>query len=83
MLLELQRLIGGTQTTDSVTGLIKLRFIGLERVYEAYGIEAIVHLLSDIGERLAIRFEPGESLARPHEYIFAVYAQEAAFGSEQ
>ena len=72
MLLELQRLMGGTQTTDSVTGLIKLRFIGLERVYEAYGIEAILHLLSDIGERLASRLEPGESLARSHEYIFAI-----------
>ena len=72
MLLELQRFMGGTQTTDSVTGLIKLRFIGLERVYEAYGIEAILHLLSDIGERLADRLEPGESLARAHEYIFAI-----------
>ena len=72
MLLELQRLIDGTQTTDSATGLIKLRFIDLERVYEAYGIEAILHLLSDIGERLANRLEPSESLARPYEYIFAI-----------
>ena len=72
MLLELQRHIDGTQSTESVTGLIKLRFIGLERVYEAYGIEAILQLLSDIGERLASRLEPSEFLARSHEHIFAI-----------
>ena len=72
MLLKLQRFIGGTQTTDSATGLIKLQFKDLERVYEAYGIEAILHLLSDIGERLENRLERGESLARSHEYIFAI-----------
>ena len=72
MLLELQRLIGGTQITDSVTGLVKLQFKTLERVYEGYGIEAIIQLLSDIAERLASRLEPGESLARSHEYLFAI-----------
>ena len=72
MVSELQGLIDEAVTSDSMTGLVSLQFRRLNRVAQAYGVEAINQLLFDIGERLAGRLEPSESLARSHEHAFAV-----------
>lgn len=72
MLLRLQRLIDEKAASHSVTGLVSLQFRRLDRIDQAFGVEAINHLLSDIARRLGNRLEAGESLARSHEYTFAV-----------
>lgn len=72
MLLRLQRLIDETQATHSATGLASLQFKRLGRVDQAFGVEAINQLLSEIGERLDNLLEPNEFLARSHEHTFAV-----------
>ncbi|MDX1588445.1 MAG: diguanylate cyclase [Oleiphilaceae bacterium] len=72
LLLRLQRLIDDTASPHTVTGLVSLQFRRLERVDQAFGVETINHLLSDIGKRLANRLEASESLARSHETTFAV-----------
>ena len=72
MVSELQGLIDEAITSDSMTGLVSLQFRRLNRVAQAYGVEATNQLLFDIGERLAGRLEPSESLARSHEHAFAV-----------
>lgn len=72
MLLRLQRLIDERAASHSVTGLVSLQFRRLDRIDQAFGVEAINHLLSEIARRLGNRLEAGESLARSHEYTFAV-----------
>lgn len=72
MLLRLQRRIDETAAARSVTGLVSLQFRRLDRIDQAFGVEAINHLLSDIAKRLGNRLEANESLARSHEYTFAV-----------
>jgi PAS domain S-box-containing protein len=72
MLLQIQRLVDDAPTPDSVVGLVSLHFKRLDRVDQAFGVDAINQLLSDIGERLGHRLESRESLARSHEHIFAV-----------
>ncbi|MFO7955454.1 putative bifunctional diguanylate cyclase/phosphodiesterase, partial [Thioalkalivibrio sp.] len=54
-----------------VTGIVSLHFRRLDRVDQAFGIEALNQLLNDIGERLGNRLEANESLARSHEHTFA------------
>lgn len=72
MLLRLQRLIDETAASQSVTGLVSLQFRRLDRIDQAFGVEAVNKLLSDIAKRLGHRLELSESLARSHEYTFAV-----------
>jgi len=72
MLLRLQRLIDETAAVHSVTGLVSLQFRRLDRVDQAFGVEAINELLSDIGKRIGNRLEASESLARSHVHTFAV-----------
>ena len=72
MLLRLQRLIDETAASQSVIGLVSLQFRRLDRIDQAFGVEAVNQLLSDIAKRLGHRLELNESLARPHEYTFAV-----------
>ncbi|MGM0594111.1 MAG: putative bifunctional diguanylate cyclase/phosphodiesterase [Pseudomonadota bacterium] len=72
MLLRMQRLIDETTASQSVTGLVSLQFRRLDRIDQAFGVEAVNQLLSDIAKRLGHRLELSESLARPHEYTFAV-----------
>jgi len=72
LLWELQRHISWIQTDAPVVGLVELQLRGLERVYEAHGIEATLQLLSDIGERFANTLEPSAFIARPHEHRFAI-----------
>lgn len=72
MLLRLQRLIDETAAGHSVTGLVSLQFRRLDRVDQAFGVEAINQLLSDIGKRIGNRLKESESLARSHEHTFAV-----------
>lgn len=72
MLLRLQRLIDETAASQSVTGLVSLQFMRLDRIDQAFGVEAVNQLLSDIARRLGHRLELSESLARSHEYTFAV-----------
>lgn len=80
MLLRLQRLIDETAATQSVTGLVSLQFRRLDRIDQAFGVEAINQLLIDIAKRLGNRLEARESLARSHEYIFAVIVSSDALG---
>lgn len=72
MLLRLQRLIDEAEAAHSVTGIVSLHFRRLDRVDQAFGIEALNQLLNDIGERLDSRLEANESLARSHEHTFAI-----------
>lgn len=72
MLLRLQRLIDETAGSESVTGLVSLHFRRLDRIDQAFGVEAINQLLSDIAKRLGQQLEWGESLARSHAHTFAV-----------
>ena len=72
MLLRLQRFIDETSGSHLVTGLVSIQFRRLERIDQAFGVEAINHLLTDIAKRLGNRLEARESLARSHEYTFAV-----------
>ena len=72
MVLRLQRLIDERQGADTVSGLVSLHFGRLGRVDQAFGVEAINQLLSDIAERLGSRLETNESIARCHEHTFAI-----------
>jgi len=72
MLLRPQHLLDGTQTPDSITGVVALQFKRLHRFNQVFGFEAINQLLGDINERLSSRLEAGESVARLHEHTFAV-----------
>ncbi len=72
MLSRLQRLIDDSKASHSATGLVSLQFMRLNRVDQAFGVEAINLLLSDIGVRLGNRLEADESLARSHEHTFAI-----------
>ena len=72
MLLRLQRLIDAAAAENSVTGLVSLQFRRLDRVDQAFGVEAVNHHLNDIGKRLDNRLEASESLARSHEHTFAI-----------
>ncbi|MCG6657976.1 EAL domain-containing protein [Halomonas campisalis] len=71
MLLRLQRLIDETAAAHSVTGIVSLQFRRLDRIDQAFGVEAINQLLCDISERLESRLEATESLARSHAHTFA------------
>ena len=81
MLLRLQRRIDETAASQSVTGLVSLQFRRLDRIDQAYGVEAINQLLNDIAKRLDNRLELSESLARSHEYTFAVIVSADADGA--
>jgi PAS domain S-box-containing protein len=72
MLLRLQRLIDEMATAHAVTGIVSMQFRRLDRVDQAFGVEAINDLLSDIGQRLCDHLEASESLARSHEHTFAI-----------
>ncbi len=72
MLLHLQNLIDYKESTNSVTGLVSLHLRRLDRIDQAYGVEAINQLLIDIGERLNKQLVPGECLARSYEHTFSV-----------
>jgi len=72
MLLRLQRLIDAAAVGQTVTGLVSLQFRRLDRVDQAFGVEAINNLLSDLGKRLGNRLGANESLAHSHEHTFAV-----------
>ncbi|MEX0828019.1 MAG: EAL domain-containing protein [Haliea sp.] len=72
MLLRLQRFIDEAAAVQSVTGLVSLQFRRLERVDQASGVPAVGKLLDDIGKRLDNQLRASESLARSHEYTFAV-----------
>lgn len=72
MIFRLQRFIDEAEAACAATGLVSLQFRRLQRVDQAFGVEAMVNLLSDIGERLDSRLEAGESLARHHEHNFAI-----------
>lgn len=72
MLLRLQRLIDAAATANLVTGLVSLQFRRLDRVDQAFGVEAVNQLLNDIGKRLDNRLDASESLARSHECTFAI-----------
>lgn len=80
MLMRLQRLIDETLPSQSVTGLVSLKFRRLDRIDQAFGVEAINQLLNDIAKRLGHRLELSESLARSHEYTFAVIVSAEADG---
>ena len=81
MLLRLQRLIDETAATQSVTGLVSLQFRRLDRIDQAFGVEAVNQLLMDIAKRLGHRLELSESLARSHEHTFAVIVSPDADGA--
>lgn len=81
MLLRLQRLIDETATSQLVTGLVSLQFRRLDRIDQAFGVEAVNQLLSDIAKRLSHRLQSSESLARSHEYTFAVIVSPDADGA--
>ncbi|MGM0563994.1 MAG: putative bifunctional diguanylate cyclase/phosphodiesterase [Pseudomonadota bacterium] len=81
MLLRLQRLIDETAGSQSVTGLLSLQFRRLNRIDQAFGVEAINQLLSDIAKRLGHQLESSESLARSHAYTFAVIVSADADGA--
>lgn len=72
MLLRLQRFIDAAAIEQSIIGLVSLQFRRLDRVDQAFGVEAINDLLIAIGKRLGERLETHESLARSHEHTFAV-----------
>lgn len=72
MLLRLQRLIDAAAAANSVTGLVSFQFRRLDRIDQAFGVETVNQLLHDIGKRLGNRLRVSESLARSHEYTFAV-----------
>lgn len=72
MLLRVQRLIDAAAAENSVTGLVSLQFRRLDRVDQAFGVEAVNQHLNDIGKRLENRLEASESLARSHEHTFAI-----------
>lgn len=72
MLLRLQQLIDDTEATASTTGLVALQLRRLNRIDQAFGIEAVNQLLSDIAELLHQRLETSESLARSHEHTFMI-----------
>ncbi|PHS74139.1 MAG: PAS domain S-box protein [Porticoccus sp.] len=81
MLLRLQRIIDETAASQSVTGLVSLQFRRLDRIDQAFGVEAVNQLLIDIAKRLGHRLELSESLARSHEYTFAVIVPADADGA--
>ena len=81
MLLRMQRLIDESAASQSVIGLVSLQLRRLDRIDQAFGVEAVNQLLSDIAERLGRRLELGESLARSHEYTFAVIVSADADGA--
>lgn len=83
MLVRLQRLIDETAASQSVTGLVSLQFRRLDRIDQAFGVEAVNQLLSDIARRLDRRLELGESLARSHEYTFAIIVSVDADGASE
>ena len=72
MLLLLQHLIDDTEATPSTTGLVALQLRRLDRIDQAFGIETVNQLLSDIAECLAQHLETNESLARSHEHTFMI-----------
>ncbi len=72
MLLRLKRLMDEAETAYSEVGLVAVQFRRLSRVDQAFGVEAINQLLSDISKCLGSRLEPSESLARSHEHTFAI-----------
>lgn len=72
MLLRLQRLIDTAAAEKLVTGLVSLQFRRLDRVDQAFGVEAVNQHLNDIGKRISNRLEASESLARSHECTFAI-----------
>lgn len=81
MLLRMQRLIDESPECQSVIGLVSLQFRRLDRIDQAFGVEAVNQLLSDIAKRLDHRLESTESLARSHEYTFAVIVPANADGA--
>ena len=72
MLRCLQRSINASVESGTTTGLVKLQLKRLERLNKVFSLGEINHLLSDIAERIAGVCNPNESLARSHEYTFAV-----------
>lgn len=72
MLLRLQRYIDGAAAENLVTGLVSLQFRRLDRVDQAFGVEAVNQHLNDIGKCLGNRLEANETLARSHENTFAI-----------
>ena len=72
MLRCLQRAIDVSLNSGTTTGLIKLQLKRPDRLNKVFSLEAVNRLLWDIAERLAYVFEPDESLARSHEWTFAI-----------
>mgnify|MGYP006425857873 CR=1 FL=1 len=72
MLRCLQRSIDAPVEPGATTGLIKLQLKRLERLNKVFSLGQINHLLSDIAERIAGVCDPSGSLARSHEYTFAI-----------
>ena len=68
----LQRAIGDAIESGKTTGLIKLQLSHLNRLNKLFNLGAINQLLWDIAERIAGVCEPDESIARSHEYTFAI-----------
>ena len=68
----LQRAIDCSTESGSVTGLIKLQLTRADRLNKVFSSNAVYRLLWDIAERIATVCKPDESVARSHEYAFAI-----------
>ena len=68
----LQRAIDGSIESGKTTGLIKLQLTRAERLNKVFSLNAIYQLLRAIAERITSVCKPDESIARSHEYTFAI-----------
>ena len=68
----LQRAIDASLESGKTAGLIKLQPNRAKRLNKVFRFNAINQLLRDIAERIASVCEPDESIARSHEYTFAI-----------
>ena len=68
----LQRAIDASIESGKTAGLIKLQINRARRLNKVFRFNAINQLLRDIAERIAGACETDETIARSHEYTFAI-----------